>query len=325
MARRPTIEEQLSHLRALRDEPNPEVVRQSLTRALRSRSSLLVAEAARATAEQGLVDLVEELEKALERLLDRPAQADKGCTAKSALVRTLLELEAPAGEIFKRGAYHVQPEPAFGGPVDAAVELRSLCVRGLLQIQHPEAMLVATDALMDKEWPVRRETARALVLTGRLEVESLLRLKALSGDPEPEVVGQCLASLLRLFPNRSLPFVHRFLQGSSRGVIEVAALALGESRLEEAVDLLLTALREAPNPDLRRTFLLALATTRREQALDFLLGRVLSASTVEAHEALSALSVNRHDEALRQRVLTGVTRRGEEAVRLRFEREFALD
>lgn len=322
MTRRSTVEDQFSRLRTLADESDPELVRRELTKALRSRSALLVERAARFAAEHGTDAVADELVAALERLLERPAHMDKGCCAKNALARALLELGVHADEVLLRGTRHRQPEPAYGGPVDTAVELRGLCIHGLMRCHHPDALLVAVDLLADREWIVRQAAARALVGGGRVEVEPLLRLKALCGDPEPEVIGECLASLLRLAPHRSLHFVATFLDNGQRELEEVASLALGASRLEEAVALLVKAWRSARDPDLRRTHLLALATTRRELALEFLMGRVAKAPEMEAAEAVTALSVHRHDEAIRQQVVEAIKEREEDGVRLRFVREF---
>ena len=45
--------------------------------------------------------------------------------AKTAIVQCLSRLELGSPEVFLRGLHHVQMEPAYGGPVDTAVELRS--------------------------------------------------------------------------------------------------------------------------------------------------------------------------------------------------------
>ena len=93
-----------------------------------------------------------------------------------------------------------------------------------------------------------------------------------------------------------------FLQQEDPALGKAAALALGESRLPGAFDLLKTAWQEGFDPDLRRTELLAIAMLRHEQAMDFLLSLVADAAPAHAHDAIAALEMYRRDQELWGRV-----------------------
>ena len=320
--KRPTLEERLDRLSDLRDEPDGELVGRELRRALQGRQSLLVARAARLSADLGHLELVPEMVAAFDRFLVDPVKTDKGCLAKTAIARALVELEERPEELYFRGARHVQPEPAYGGPVDAAAELRGVCAHGLASTGHPDAVLELVRLLADPEWRVRAEAARALGNSGRLEAEAVLRLKALVGDTESEVVCECLGSLLSIAPERSLDFVTGFLASRDQALVEGAALALGESRLEGAVEALKEAYGRCLDGEVRRTLLLAVAMTRREAGFDFLVSLVGEGRPARAAEAIEALAIHRHDGRVRERMRAAVGRRGDAELRSLFDREF---
>ncbi len=87
-----------------------------------------------------------------------------------------------------------------------------------------------TDRLADSEPPVRVDAALALAQFGRPEGVLPLRLKAAVGDEEPEVTGQCFASLLALAPDESIRFVGQFLNAKKEDVRGEAAAALAQAR-----------------------------------------------------------------------------------------------
>lgn len=304
MPKRPSLEDQLDRLSDLRDEPDRAVARQALAKALASKAShLLPARAAKVAAVLGIDDLEQEMAAAFDRLMVEPTKRDKGCVGKTALAKALLDLGLDATGVFLAGIRHVQLEPVWGGSEDMAQELRAWCAQGLARSGHPDSILELVPLLVDPKRPPRLAAARALGEVGRVEAEPLLRLKALAGDEEPEVVGECLASLLHLEPRRSLDFVGEFLHHRDAVLAEAAALALGESRLEGAVDLLARRLEDTiVDPELRRALFLGLAMSRRQSAFDLLLERVEDGGSAEASQALTALALHRHDEALNEKV-----------------------
>ena len=121
MAKRPTLEDRLNRLSDLRNEPDGDVVRRALQKGLAERSNHLVARAAKLAAELELEELAPALAAAFDRFMEDPARTDKGCVAKAAITRALVDLEVRAEEVYLRGVRHRQPEGSYGGPVDTAV------------------------------------------------------------------------------------------------------------------------------------------------------------------------------------------------------------
>ena len=153
--------------------------------------------------------------------------------------------------------------------------------------------------LADKEAPVRVSAARAVSVHGRDGGIPLLHLKALAGDPEPRVVSECLLALLRLDPG-ALPFVASFFDRGDAAA-EAAAIALGESRRADALPLLRGFLDRASRRGLARVTLLAIATLRRDEAVDLLLSLARDEPGPLAREALSALASVGGGDALYER------------------------
>jgi HEAT repeat protein len=271
---------------------------------LGDKSPHVVARAAKQIGDRGFSDLEPEIEANFDRFITDPTKTDKGCVAKTAIVKSLVELERGSAEIYLRGLHHVQMEPGFGGPVDTAVELRSYSAMGLATTNYTGKVLELVTALTDPESPVRRAAVQALGSVGGVEIEPVLRLKALQGDPEPQIVSEALEVLLVVAPGRSLPFVKGFLDSNEDELARAAALALGAARCEEGFDLLKARLDGFVGPELTRTLLLSISMLRREQPMEFLLEQLEKASGWRAEGALHALAIHRHDESIQERVKT---------------------
>ena len=216
-------------------------------------------------------------------------------------------------------------EPVWGGQVDAAAELRAWCAQGLVESSAPDAVLALVPLLVDSELPPRLAAARSLGSSGRLEAEAVLRLKALMGDDEPEVVGECLGSLLHIEPRTSIDFVASFLEQSEPALIQVAALALGESRHPDAVPPLVETMRRTVDRDIRRTLCMALAVSRQEAAFDALIAWLAEGDEDLAFQALEALALHSHDRKLRDRVAEAVEEREAAGDGAALARRFARD
>ncbi len=325
MARKGRLEQKLARLSALRNEPPTQRACGELRNSLDDTSPHVVAKAAGVIGELGLVELADGLEAAFERLMAEPTKTDKGCVAKAAVIKSLVGLEHQSSEIFLRGLHHVQMEPSYGGPVDTAVELRCRSAFGLAATGDPDAVLELVTALADRETPVRRAAIEALAATGRREVEPLLRLKVLAGDRSPDILTEGFLALLEMAPERSLPFVERFLDSPEEEVAEAAALALGSSRRDESFDILARRLRDRIDTAFTRTLLLALSMLRRERSLGLLLDMVAKAPQRRAQDALQALAIHRHDESIRQRVEAAIASREDRTkLRILYEREFRV-
>ena len=186
--------------------------------------------------------------------------------AKGAIARALVALDCQDAALYRTGLRLRQPEPVWGGSVDTAVDLRATCAMGLVQTRYPRALVDLVGLLADPEPRARAGAVRAIACAEPLAAEAVLRAKALLGDAEPEVVGECLAGLLQVEPEESAGFVAGFLDVSDAAIREQAALALGGSRLDSALDLLRERWDAEPLKGEAQRFLLRGAVLHRSEA-----------------------------------------------------------
>jgi HEAT repeat protein len=278
-----------------------------LRQVLRGKSGLLVAAAARVVGEIPVDDLVDDLAPAFANLLERPVERDPGCRGKAQIARTLIQLERWSAGVFERGVGHVQREPVWGGTEDTAAELRGICGIAYARFARHDALEVIAELLADKERAARAGAAQALGDSGRPDAVPLLRYKALLGDDEPVVLATCFSSMLALAPGDSLPFVARFLDGESERA-GLAALALAEARLEEAIPIL-RRWCDGATGERRRIGCLALALLRLEPATEHLLDLLRAGDPDDARAAAQALATFKTDPALAERVKRAISRR----------------
>ena len=309
------LEATFARLRAARADPHAPDSLVALREALAARSAHAVQRSAEIARDLELHAVERELAAAFPRFLVEPTRSDKGCVAKTAIAEALFRLGADVPEIFLAGARHVQKEAAWGPPVDTAAGLRGACVMGLVRIGHPEAFELVAEVLADPEAQARIAAAQAVGYGGSELGAPLLRLKALVGDSEPRVLAECFASLLRIAPVASLPFVARFLESPGEEVRELAALALGEAQLPAAFPLLRDFCAQTRPGETLRAGLLALALLRTDEAIAHLLSLVAEAPSRTARQAVGALAIHRERAGFPERI--------REAARLRADPELS--
>lgn len=292
------LEAQLAAMRALRAAPVSAETVAELRRGLAHRNSHAVAMAAAMVAEFELLELEADLAKAFARFMRNAAKTDPGCRAKAAVVGALAHLESHDEAVFLQGIRHVQMEPVWGGEVDTAAPLRGACAMALVQMRSGRAMVELAHLLADPESDARIAAARALAYAGDPASMPLLRFKVLTGDAHPQVLSECFGALLKLDPGTSLPFVAGYLEHEDDALVEAAALAMGESRQEDALPVLSTKWEQTFDADVRRTLLLAIAMLRFESAIDLLLEIVRYEARPHVEAALEALQMYRRDETV---------------------------
>jgi HEAT repeat protein len=307
------IEEEVERLSKLRDGGPGTAATAGIRKALGDRTGLVVAKAAKVAVELDARELLPELLAAFDRMFEKPNERDPQCWAKNAIAKALTAMDYRESAPYLRGARHVQMEPVWGGQEDSATTLRGVCMLGLAtcsDVRRETVFRVLVDGMADPSRDVRAEATRAVAEMGGDEAPLLLRLKARLGDTELPVVGQVFDSLLQLEGIASVAFMADLLERAPEDVRTEAALALGSSRLPEAVEALERAWETVRELELRYTIARAIGTSRLERGLAFLLRVVTHGRLAEARMALEALSLNRESPEIWRRVEQAVAEAG---------------
>ena len=319
-SKRPTVEARLETLNTLNPASDPEA-QQQIASALADKHYRIVAKAAALCGEAQLFTCEADLLAAYRRFLRDPVKRDPNCLAKAAIAHALVELDCLDAAFFLEGLTYRQMEPVWGGSVDTAIDVRCQCAMGLVASGYPRALPELTVLLNDEEAPARLGAVRAIACGQPREAELLLRFKALSGDPEPAVTGECLSALLSVEPDESPDFVASFLQAEDETVQELAALALGESRLEAALPLLQSAWDDILlDRGFKRVLIRAAAMHRSQGAFDWLVAMVAQEHDALATEVLEALSTYRNNTRLADQLGQALAERDDPELTAQFQR-----
>jgi HEAT repeat protein len=312
MAKSDPIEHALDRLGELRHaDPSAEVV-DELREFLRSRSNIVIAKAAKVARELRLTILLTEIVAAFDKLTTNAPKLDKRCAALTELMSALYELDYDEPPPYLWGLKHMQLEASYGPPVDEAAKLRALSAQGLLRTRYPDAIAEVVPLLVDPEPAARAGAIRALAVNGGECGVLLLRLK----------VGECFTALLSGSGEKAVPFVSRYVDSEDDAVSEAAILALGESRLPAAYEVLKEKWERTVVASGRKVLLAAIAASRLDGAIAFLISLVESASLQTAGDAMEALSVYRHNDRVSKAVLAVIEARGDKVLRQRFSSDF---
>jgi hypothetical protein len=308
------IEQALNRLAGLKSATADAAFLGELRGYLSNRSNLVIAKAAKLAGQRRLSDLVPDLLGAFHKLMVDAPRLDKHCTALTEIVTALYEMDYAEPEVYRQGLSHVQKEPSFGGAVDAAAQLRGLCAMGLLRTRDPDGMADVVAMLVDPEPPARIGAVRAIATNGGDAGALALRLKVLTGDSETDVIAECLSGLLASPSASAIAFVARYVDAEEPAIAEAAILALGTSRGPQAFQVLKEKWERTLRGPLKKVLLLALATSRNEDALQFLLTLLEIAPTTTASEVLSALADQRPSESIRAAIHSAVERRADDSL-----------
>jgi len=302
MTKRKSLQESLKEISELRRNPFDESNIEKLHQALDDKRNHVVAAVAEIAGEARMVELEQALVEAFDRFMLDPVKLDPGCGAKAAIAEALYRMDAYQEELFLQGIRYIQLEPVYGGREDTAAKLRVASAMGLVGMGYYGAMVELAHLLADIELDARMGAIRAIANSRQDAGIPLLRYKALMGDEDPRVLLECFKALLAISPEPSLAFVGGFLEDENVAVCEAAAVALGESQLEGAFELLKTSLENVLDSGLRRIEMLAMAMLRDEEAIEFLLTVLAEESQSTAEDALFALEMYRDDRAIWNRV-----------------------
>jgi HEAT repeat protein len=283
------FEQQIAALDALREQA-PEACVAPLRKALAQSNNVLVAKAADLVRELRLEQLTQELLAAFDRFFEDPIKTDPQCWAKNALSRALAAFEHEEAATFLRGMRHIQLEPVWGGSSDSAATLRATCALALVQcrsLSDAELLAHLVDLLGDKEKVVRLEVVRAIEQVGSTSAALLLRLKAVAGADEPEVLGATYSGILRIEGASAIPWVSRFLDSADDSAAE-AALSIAGTHSAQGFEVLRERFVDASDPWFRGVLLTAIALSRQDAVVEFLL-ELVQKESLDAEAAIEAL------------------------------------
>jgi HEAT repeat protein len=290
-----------------------------LRKALAHRNNFLVSKAAKMVADAELVALLPDVLAAYERFFIDAAKSDPQCWAKNALSKALVKLGHRSKDEYLRGMRHHQMEPVWGGQSDTAGALRCTCTHALVDcpgISDADLLTALLEPLTDTDKTVRMEAARAMAAVGGVTAALLLRLRALLGKDEAEVLGAVYSSLLSLDGPAAIPLVAGAL-AEGDDIAGEAAFALAELRSQEALAALLARLRAGADAWFGSVLLSAIALTRLPEAMDFLIATIARGAR-EAPEAIEAIGRSAPSADVRARVEQAV----EQADSLRLRQAF---
>jgi HEAT repeat protein len=296
------FEEQIAALDSLRHQPEEARV-DPLRKALAHRNNFIAGKATDLAREFRISALLPDLLKAFDRFFENPEKTDPQCWAKNALSRALAAMEYQEADVFLRGMHHIQMEPVWGGRSDTAGTLRATCALALVQCRSlTDADLLAhlVDLLADKDKAVRAEVVRAIEQVGSPSASLLVRLRAVLGADEPEVLGTCYSAVLHLEGIGAIAWVNRFLESADDTAAE-AALAIAGTHSPEGFEALRECLGKATDPWFRSVLLSAIALTRQDAALEFLLGLV-RADSLDAQAAIESILRSMPSQEVTQRL-----------------------
>lgn len=316
------IQTALDRLGELRHVDTSDEVVDEIRTFLANRSNLVVGKAAKVAGELKISALIPDLIAAFDRFMANAPRFDKRCVAITEIIRTLYELDYYEPAPYRKGLRHFQPEASFGPPVDAAAKLRGLSAQGLLRTRHPDALTEVVPLLVDRAPSARVGAVRALAANGGESGILLLKLKVLTGDIETEVLSECFAGLLSASPNQSLDFIASYIDSDDVSIAEAAILALGESRLQPAFEILKEKWGRAAGQSTKKILVVSMAASKLEEAITFLVSLIESATIQTATHVIEALAVYRRNERVGESVRESVSRRGEEILVETFSREF---
>jgi HEAT repeat protein len=289
------LEDRIERLRDLRANASAVDAESFLRKALTDRSNLVIAEAAKIAGELHFSQLIPQLLSAFDRCLEEPLKTDPKCWGKTAIVKSLAQLDYSDSPVFVRGARHIQMEPVWGGHEDSAIHLRANSILALVQctdLTRFEVLCHLVEAITDRADPVRIEAVRALNQLGGDDCQLLLRLKARVGDRRPLIVGHVFDALLNMERDRAVPFVSEYMSSGDQEVRDEAALALGGSRLSTALKALIDTWQNNQTGEFADVLLRAISASRLPEAIEFLLGVLTTGADREAAAALEALKIH---------------------------------
>jgi hypothetical protein len=298
--------------------PNADQV-EYLRKTLTHQNNFIVSKAAKLVADAEIAALLPQVLAAFDRFFIDAETADPQCWAKNTLSKAMVKLEHRSKDEYLRGMRHHQLEPVWGGQSDSAGALRGTCTHALVDcpgMSDADLLTALLEPLTDADKTVRMEAARAIAQVGGVSAALLLRLRALVGKDEPEVLGAVYSALLSVEGTAAIPLVANALEDGD-DTAAGAAFALADMRSAAALTVLLERLRAGADAWFTSVLLSSIALTRQTEAMEFLLA-MIARDAREAPEAIEAIGRTAPSAELRARVEEAV----EKADSMRLKKAF---
>jgi HEAT repeat protein len=295
--KRLTLEEELRALTEVAADPRSAGAREQLGSALAGKRSLVAARAARLIKEHSLDGFDAQLAAAFDRFLGEPPKSDPSCQAKLAALEALDYAGSMDPEPFVRATRHFQYEGA-----DTAAGLRARGVLGLARIGYSDFDLIVAKLSTDPLPPVRQAALEALAHRGDRAGAPLALVKIGIGDEDPLVTLAAMSALMTLAPGWAVDELRALLDGEAAEPRELAAVALGQSRNDDALAALLGALERCTRSEERDPLVRGIGLHRSERALDTMLAIISDGHPADAKTAVEALSPRRFEPGVAARV-----------------------
>jgi len=326
--RKDPLKDKLARTEALRSLPDGDELTAGLRAALSDKSNYVIAKAAGIAGSRYVPDVIPDLLAAYARLFTDPLRSDALALGKHAVAQALKDLDHRDPAAFLRGLHYEQFEPVYGGSADVAGSLRATCAHALVgcSIDAWDLLEQLLERLVDADKTVRAEVVRAIAQTGGRESALLLRLKARTGDPEPDVIGACFDALLAIEGAAAVAFIAHFLDAADdAGTTLEAYSALAASRVSDAFELVEGRWKMPLDDAIRRAIVVSCGASPLRAAGDFLVAVIAREPADLATAAIGALATSRLRRDLRAAAHAAARERADGVVWGAFERAFGAD
>jgi len=217
-----------------------------------------------------------------------PHKRDRGCDVRLAIVEVLGDINSPfAINILRKAIRTVQIVRLGPAPEDVAISLRAAAAIALAKVDS-DSLYELSLLLFDEEpavpvnpinrpfvkAPVRKAAARAIGILGDSGGMTILAIKLKFPNEEiPDVLAECLESLIFMQPPYLMEIVEPYLKGSDEYLSAITALSLAENLGMEVLDLLREILEDMSG-EAKEAIVIAISVIRgggiRQILLDFL-------------------------------------------------------
>lgn len=259
---------------------------------------------------------------AYRRLLRDPVKKDPGCDAKTAILSALRAGKFDDEDFYLKAAQYHQLEPVWNGAVDTAAELRVLAAFALMELPSTRSLSVIVDLLMDEENTARAGAARALGSHASDAALHVLRLKLHYGDSDPQTLGECCSSLLQIEKAAAIERIAKHLSHECVDHRMEVAVALGSSRLPEALPPLQEHVLRCDDRDEQQMTLTSIALISNRPAIEYLMALLEPGDVNMSIAVVKALGHIRDRVSIRQRLEDVVAGLGESLVQREFNDAF---